>query len=274
MVALDSDNVNNDNYDPKRKIPAVSLFKVSPQFEALDSSIDRRSSYYREKALELHLDVRQRSKLLTLPTLLTLMRLILVPILFCSWFGRLGIQGNTPQLPMMTTAAIFIIASVTDWLDGFLARRMGLATAFGAFIDPVADKIMVSTTLVLLSVQPPDPISQLAMSVPATIIIAREITMSSLREWAAGCDSKDAHKNLKVSSLGKWKTALQMTSISLLLLLRNTHIFGVSVIAIEWHHWCSIFSWVLLIVSTALAIISLLHYMSNVWHHFLEEVQK
>lgn len=268
MVAMDSMKTDGDS---RRKIPPVSLFKVSPQFEALDSSIDRRSSYYREKALELQQISRiKRSKLLTLPTLLTLMRLILVPVLFICWFSSFG----NDAVSVMTTAAVFIIASITDWLDGFLARRMGLATAFGAFIDPVADKIMVSTTLVLLSVQPPQPISQLAMSIPATIIIAREITMSSLREWAAGCESKDVHKNLKVSSLGKWKTAIQMTSISLLLLSRNTNLFGFSVIAIEWHHWCSISSWALLVVSTALAVISLLHYMSNVWHHFLEEVQK
>lgn len=95
-------------------------------------------------------------------------------------------------------------------------------SAFGAFLDPVADKVMVSTALILLCIDPPAPLSPVALSLPVSLIIGREICMSALREWAAS-NSSEAHRAVKVNTLGKWKTALQMTAMSLLLVGRRAH---------------------------------------------------
>ena len=235
--------------------------------ESLDSGIDRRSLYYREKALEARVKAktppppRQRNPIFTLPTLLTLLRVALVPVLIFCWYAG---HVHAP----VATAAIFITASLTDWLDGYLARKMGLVSAFGAFLDPVADKIMVSTALVLLATEPPPPISVAAMTAPVAAIIAREITMSALREWAAAVGG-EAHGAVKVSSLGKWKTALQMTSMSLLLILRNDHLLWPhSPTVTEWLHRTTFVSYLILVASTILALVSLGRYMESVWEHF------
>lgn len=250
--------------DEEDAIPPVPLFRVSPGLESLDSGIDRRSFFYREKALEKRGDtvklLRRRQAILTLPTILTLLRITLVPVFALCWY-------QTHASAALVTASIFILASISDWLDGYLARRLGLATAFGAFLDPVADKIMVCTALVLLATNPPPPISQPAMVVPTALIISREITMSALREWAAA-SSAEAHKGLKVSSLGKWKTALQMTAMSLLLLLRDDHVMGSSEETVRLAHNATVGCWGILLGATALALWSLAKYMENVWDHF------
>jgi CDP-diacylglycerol--glycerol-3-phosphate 3-phosphatidyltransferase len=105
---------------------------------------------------------------------------------------------------------IFVIAGITDWLDGYLARKMAQETAFGAFLDPVADKLMVAFILVLL-VQTENTAY---FTLPAAIIIGREITIASLREWMAEVGQK---AQVKVSQLGKWKTTAQIAAITLLL---------------------------------------------------------
>ena len=244
-------------------IPRVPLFSVTPQLESLDSGIDRRSTFYREKALQYVPPKKQKERqaIFTLPTLLTLLRVALVPVLIICWYAG---HMHAP----VATAAVFILASITDWLDGYLARRMMLASAFGAFLDPVADKIMVSTALVLLATEPPPPISVAAMTAPVAAIISREITMSALREWAAAAGG-DAHKAVKVSSLGKWKTALQMTAMSILLVLRNDHLLSDADIVVLWLHRATIAAYGLLLVSMALALWSLARYMENVWEHFV-----
>ncbi|KFK34751.1 hypothetical protein AALP_AA5G188400 [Arabis alpina] len=127
------------------------------------------------------------SKVLTLPTVLTLGRVAAVPILVATfyidcWWGRTA------------TTSIFIAAAITDWLDGYIARKMRLGSAFGAFLDPVADKLMVAATLILLCTKPMDaimlgPVPWL-VTVPSIAIIGREITMSAVREWAASQNGK------------------------------------------------------------------------------------
>jgi CDP-diacylglycerol--glycerol-3-phosphate 3-phosphatidyltransferase len=113
---------------------------------------------------------------------------------------------------------------MTDWLDGYLARKMGLSSEFGAFLDPVADKLMVATTLVLLCTRPPAMawarVAPWLLPLPAIVIIGREITMSAVREWAAS-QGGDIHKTVAVNKLGKWKTVLQMVALTLLLANRN-----------------------------------------------------
>lgn len=138
-----------------------------------------------------------------LPTYLTLLRIALIPLLAVVFY----LPWAYSQL---ACTAIFLLAGITDWLDGYLARKMSLETAFGAFLDPVADKLMVAIVLVLLVQKEASPY----LAVPAAIIIGREITIASLREWMAEIGQR---AKVKVSQLGKWKTTAQMTAVSLLL---------------------------------------------------------
>ncbi|THG13354.1 hypothetical protein TEA_027504 [Camellia sinensis var. sinensis] len=123
------------------------------------------------------------------------------------------------------TTSIFIAAAITDWLDGYIARKMRLGSAFGAFLDPVADKLMVAATLVLLCTRPFEVpmFGQVPwlLTVPAIAIIGREITMSAVREWAASQNGK-LSEAVAVNNLGKWKTATQMTALTILLATRDS----------------------------------------------------
>jgi len=135
--------------------------------------------------------------------LLTLLRIALIPVLVL--FFYLPYSWSS-----IAAAVVFIFAAITDWLDGYLARRMDQMTTFGAFLDPVADKLMVATALVLLVSRNPAVLFTLS----AGIIIGREIAISSLREWMAEMGKRG---HVQVSGLGKLKTGFQMTAISLLL---------------------------------------------------------
>jgi len=138
-----------------------------------------------------------------LPNLLTLLRIVLIPVFLVLFYLPVswGREAAT---------AVFVLAAITDWLDGYLARRMQLVSALGAFLDPVADKLMVATALVLLVQADPG----IAMAVAAAVIIGREIAISALREWMAEIGSRT---KVAVSEIGKFKTAAQMAAISLLI---------------------------------------------------------
>jgi CDP-diacylglycerol--glycerol-3-phosphate 3-phosphatidyltransferase len=142
---------------------------------------------------------------LTVPTILTLLRIALVPVLVLLFY--LPFQGSN-----LACLVVFIGAAVTDIADGAIARRTGQTSRFGAFLDPVADKIMVSTALVLL-VQRQETYQAL-FAVAAAIIIGREITISALREWMAEIGERAL---VSVSRVGKVKTGFQMTAIGFLL---------------------------------------------------------
>lgn len=139
---------------------------------------------------------------LTLPNLLTGFRITLIPVFVVVFL--------IPEWGPPASAVLFAIAGVTDWADGYLARRLGQVSAFGAFLDPVADKLVVSIALVLLVSQD----DRLTMLIPACVIIGREIAISALREWLAGTASR---RRLAVSWLGKVKTASQFVALVLLL---------------------------------------------------------
>ncbi len=143
----------------------------------------------------------------SLPNYLTLLRIALIP--FFVLFFYLDIENGN-----LITTLLFALAGFTDWLDGYLARRMGVASAFGAFLDPVADKLMVATALILIVDSNPTTYSGIWVALPAAVIVGREITISALREWMAevGASSKVA-----VSMLGKIKTTAQMLSLLLLI---------------------------------------------------------
>jgi len=140
---------------------------------------------------------------MNIPNSLTVVRIALIPIFMLVFYLPFP-SAN------LATAVIFALGALTDWLDGYLARRLGQTSALGQFLDPVADKLMVAVVLVLLLQQDPS----VWMALPAAIIIGREITVSALREWMA---ELGARTKVAVSSLGKVKTTAQMIAIIMLL---------------------------------------------------------
>lgn len=143
---------------------------------------------------------------LNLPILLTWLRIVAIPLFIAVYY--LPDAWLTLAERNLTATLIFMAAGFTDWADGYLARKLNQTSAFGAFLDPVADKLMVAAALIML-VQ-----LDRADAVVAAIIIGREITISALREWMAKIG---AARNVAVSMLGKIKTAAQMAAIPLLL---------------------------------------------------------
>ncbi len=137
------------------------------------------------------------------PTALTLLRIASIPVFVVVFFL------DWRFAPLVCTL-LFAAAALTDWLDGYLARRWNQTSRFGAFLDPVADKLMVATALVLLVISHPTP----WFAVPAAIIVGREIVVSALREWMA---MVGARAKVSVSLIGKWKTTVQMAAILLLI---------------------------------------------------------
>jgi CDP-diacylglycerol--glycerol-3-phosphate 3-phosphatidyltransferase len=147
---------------------------------------------------------------LTVPTMLTLLRILLIPVLVLVFY-----------LPYKWTnfaaAFVFVLASVTDWLDGWIARAYNQSSAFGAFLDPVADKLMVAVALLLIVQKHPTP----WMALWAAVIIGREIAVSALREWMAELGQR---AKVKVASIGKIKTIVQMVALAFLLYFEPIHL--------------------------------------------------
>lgn len=140
-----------------------------------------------------------------LPNLLTLLRILCIPLLvvvyYMPWPGH-----------HIASAAIFGVAAITDWFDGYLARKLDQMTPFGAFLDPVADKLIVAVALVVLM----QSHASLLFAIPTMVIISREIVISALREWMAEIGQR---ASVAVSYVGKIKTTLQMIAIAFLLLV-------------------------------------------------------
>ncbi|HET8903315.1 MAG TPA: CDP-diacylglycerol--glycerol-3-phosphate 3-phosphatidyltransferase [Saccharospirillum sp.] len=140
---------------------------------------------------------------MNIPNLLTLFRILMIPVVVVVYY--------MPQSwSFLLAAIIFTAAAVTDWVDGYLARKLGQMTPFGAFLDPVADKLIVAAALVVLV----ESHSSIWMTVPAVVIIGREIVISALREWMAELGKR---ASVAVNMLGKIKTTLQMVAIVILL---------------------------------------------------------
>ena len=174
------------------------------------------------------------------PTLLTLLRIVVIPV----FIGLFYLPADWSNL---LCTLLFALAGLTDWLDGYLARRWQQTSAFGAFLDPVADKLIVATALVLLVQAIPTP----AMAVAATIIIGREIAISALREWMAQIGSR---KTVAVSMVGKFKTTAQM--VALLLLLYRQPVAGLPTQEIGL---------VLLFAAALLTLWSMVNYLLAAW---------
>lgn len=140
---------------------------------------------------------------MNLANTVTCSRVLMIPIVIFLYYSSLP-HNN------LLAAGMFAIASITDWLDGYLARKLNQTSPFGAFLDPVADKLLVVIALVLLSANFTSPWFVL----PTAIIIAREVFVSALREWMAGLNQRDL---VKVGYIGKVKTTVQMVAITLLI---------------------------------------------------------
>ncbi len=141
---------------------------------------------------------------ISIPNLLTGVRIVLIPVLVIVFYLA------PVEWRYLASATVFTIAALTDWLDGYLARKWGQVTPFGAFIDPVADKLIVAVALVLLV----EVYASAILAVPALVIVGREIVVSALREWMAQYSEM---RSVAVSVLGKIKTIFQMVAIILLL---------------------------------------------------------
>lgn len=139
---------------------------------------------------------------MSLPNILTLLRILLIPVLVVFYYLPY-------QWAPLATGIVFAIAGFTDWLDGYLARKLNQTSALGAFLDPVADKLIVSVALVMLCETYATP----WITLPAMIIIGREVVISALREWMAELGKR---ASVAVSMVGKIKTALQMLAILIL----------------------------------------------------------
>lgn len=155
---------------------------------------------------------------MNIPTLLTLFRVILIPFFVLAFY--LPFSWG----PSLCTV-IFIIAAVTDWCDGFLARRLKQTTRFGAFLDPVADKVMVATALVLVT----EYYNVWWVTLPAATMIAREIIISALREWMAEIGKRSS---VAVSWIGKVKTTAQMLALLALLWHPDSYTMWVGILAL------------------------------------------
>jgi CDP-diacylglycerol--glycerol-3-phosphate 3-phosphatidyltransferase len=177
---------------------------------------------------------------LNLPNLITLLRIVLIPLIVGVFYlpdAWLSESGKN-----FAATAIFIVAAITDWLDGYLARKLNQMSAFGAFFDPVADKLVVIGALVILLY-----LNRVDMVV-ALIIIGREIAISALREWMAQLGQA---RSVAVAFLGKLKTVLQMVAIPLL--LYEDPLLGI----VDAHGLGT----VLIYVAAVLTVVSMLYYL-------------
>jgi cardiolipin synthase (CMP-forming) len=183
---------------------------------------------------------------LNLPNLVTWLRIILIPLLIAVFYlpdAWLSFTGKN-----IAACAIFVVAALSDWLDGYLARALNQMSAFGAFLDPVADKLLVAAALIMLvQLDRVEPII-------ALIIIGREIAISALREWMAKLGQSGS---VAVAYIGKVKTVSQMIAIPLLLF--HGPLFGV--LDTQW------LGTLLINAAAVLTVISMLHYLRRALPH-------
>jgi CDP-diacylglycerol--glycerol-3-phosphate 3-phosphatidyltransferase len=184
---------------------------------------------------------------LNIPNVLTLIRILLIPVIFIVYLLHNSWSNEAATV-------IFVLAAITDWLDGYLARRLEQYSAFGEFLDPVADKLIVVIALVLLATDNGlhhQLFSFTLFTAAIAVIIGREIAISALREWMAELGKR---ASVAVSYVGKVKTTVQMTAISLL--LYQEPLVGLPVLEIGE---------TLLYVAAGLTLYSMVIYLKAAW---------
>lgn len=201
------------------------------------------------------------NRIFNLPNNLTIARIVMIPLFVAIAYyppalgigvpatpdnaiARLGmLEYSDSMLRHFLLTFVFVLASITDWLDGYLARKMNLTSAFGRFLDPVADKLMVAAALIILTQWH----ANIIMATCAIVIISREIAVSALREWMA---ELGARTSVAVSYVGKLKTTFQMIAITVLLL--------------NWQ-MLETLGYVLMIFAVILTLWSMLIYLKAAW---------
>ena len=188
-----------------------------------------------------------------IPTMLTWLRILLIPV----FVGAFYWPENLHKLSAMPShwvnvfaTSVFAIAAITDWLDGYLARRLNQTSAFGAFLDPVADKLMVAAALIVLV-----EFGRVG-AIVSLIIIGREIAISALREWMAG---EGQRGSVGVAMIGKVKTFVQMAAILFLLYWDDLDFGPLGIFSTkDWGH-------VLIVVAAILTLLSMAYYLKAAW---------
>ena len=186
--------------------------------------------------------IREKPRLpaMNLPNFITILRVLLIPVFMLVYYSHF--YGHH-----ILSAGIFIIACLTDWLDGHAARVLKQTSRFGAFLDPVADKLLIAISLVILAASYTDA----WYVIPASLIVAREVLVSALREWMAEQQQRDA---VAVGWVGKWKTTVQMIALGLLLATDPGGLI-----------WLWLPGYVLINVAAALALWSMSIYLHSAW---------
>ena len=188
-----------------------------------------------------------------IPTMLTWLRILLIPV----FVGAFYWPENLHKLSAMPShwvnvfaTSVFAIAAITDWLDGYLARRLNQTSSFGAFLDPVADKLMVAAALIVLV-----EFGRVG-AIVSLIIIGREIAISALREWMAG---EGQRSSVGVAMIGKVKTFVQMAAILFLLYWDDLDLGPLGIFSTkDWGH-------VLIVVAAILTLLSMAYYLKAAW---------
>ena len=207
-------------------------------------------------------DIPQKSNtIFNLPNNLTIARIVMIPLFVAIAYYPPALGIGVPMIPDNAIARlgmldysesmfrhflltfVFVLAAVTDWLDGYLARKMGLTSAFGRFLDPVADKLMVAAALIILVQWH----ANIVMAISAIVIISREIAVSALREWMAELGNRTS---VAVSYVGKLKTAFQMIAITVLLL--------------NWESLQTL-GYILMVIAVVLTLWSMMIYLRAAW---------
>jgi len=178
-----------------------------------------------------------------IPNSLTMLRILLIPVFVVIFY--LPASVISPQSVNFFATLVFALAAITDWLDGYLARTLNQTSAFGAFLDPVADKLMVAAALIVLV-----EVDRVG-AIIALIIIGREIAISALREWMAGVGES---KGVAVAMIGKIKTALQMAAILFLLYFDPIGPVNIKFIGE-----------VLILIAAFLTLVSMAYYLKAAW---------
>ncbi|MBC3764464.1 CDP-diacylglycerol--glycerol-3-phosphate 3-phosphatidyltransferase [Neptunicella marina] len=181
----------------------------------------------------------------TIPNILTCVRVLLIPVFVIVYFLDW-------KWAHQAAAFIFWFAAVTDWLDGYLARKLQQSTPFGAFLDPVADKLIVAAALLMIAHTYQDP----WITIPAVLLTAREVFVSALREWMAGSGHEDS---VQVSFIGKAKTMAQMLAL-IGLLSELQEFMGIPI------YWVTL-GYILLLIATVLSVWSMTAYLIAAWKY-------
>lgn len=182
------------------------------------------------------------------PNILTVLRIALIPVFVGIFYlpkDAITLAAFPAHWVNLTATIVFALAAITDWLDGYWARKFNQMSGFGAFLDPVADKLMVAAALIVLVE------FERIGAVIALIIIGREIAISALREWMANIGKSS---NVAVAMIGKIKTAAQMIAILLLLYYDNIGHFNTK-----------LFGQVLIIIAAILTLVSMAYYLKAAW---------